>query len=213
MEFNQLLRIVGQEPVFETGLLLAGELDPDYVRRQLSGWVSSGKLWQLRRGLYAVAPPFQKNRPHPFVVANRLAPGSYISLQSALSHYHLIPEYVPTVTSVTTRRPGEWQNPLGRFSYRRIQPQLLFGYEIQTVDQNQQAYIAAAPKALLDLVYLTPGGDSLPFLESLRLQNLDQLDLDQLHQLARQSDKPKLLRSAKKIGELVAAESEVYQSL
>ncbi len=35
MEFKDLVRIVGDEPVFETSLLLAGNVDPADVRRQL----------------------------------------------------------------------------------------------------------------------------------------------------------------------------------
>jgi hypothetical protein len=31
--------------------------------------------------------------------------GSYVSLQMALSYYHLIPEHVAVVTSVTIQRP------------------------------------------------------------------------------------------------------------
>ena len=94
MKFTSLLDIVGDEPVFETGLLLAGAIDPGNVRRQLSRWTKAGHLYQLRRGLYALAPPFQKVKPHPFVVANRLMPASYVSLQSALRHYGLIPDIV-----------------------------------------------------------------------------------------------------------------------
>jgi len=70
MNFERLLRIVGDEPVFETGLLLAGEVDPRHVRRQLSRWVRAGRLYQLRRGLYALAPPYRKVKPHPFLIAN-----------------------------------------------------------------------------------------------------------------------------------------------
>jgi len=33
MEFKHLIEIVGDEPVFETGLLLAGEVGPGNVRR------------------------------------------------------------------------------------------------------------------------------------------------------------------------------------
>lgn len=73
MEFGHLLRIVEDEPVFDTGLLLAGDVDPADVRRQLSRWTTAGRLYQLRRGLYALAPPFQKVKPHPFLVANRVA--------------------------------------------------------------------------------------------------------------------------------------------
>ena len=109
MEFSHLLEIVGNDPVFETGLLLQGDVDPVDVRRQLSRWKGAGKIYQLRRRIYALAPPYQKVRPHPFLVANLLVPASYVSLQSVLAYYGMIPEYVPVTTSVTTGRPGNWQ--------------------------------------------------------------------------------------------------------
>ncbi len=37
---ERLIEIVGDEPVFETGLLLAGDVDRANVRRQLSRWTS-----------------------------------------------------------------------------------------------------------------------------------------------------------------------------
>ncbi len=121
MKFETLLSFVGDEPVFDSGLLLAGDVDPVDVRRQLSRWVSAGRLLQLRRGLYALAEPYRKTIPHPFDVANRLERGSYVSLQSALAYAHLIPEYAQTVTSVTTGRPNDRDTPVGRFLFRHIQ--------------------------------------------------------------------------------------------
>lgn len=79
MKFEALLAPVGDEPLFETALLLAGDVDPAAVHRQLSRWVKAGRLYQLRRGLCTVAPPFQRVRPHPYVVANRLVLGSYVT--------------------------------------------------------------------------------------------------------------------------------------
>jgi predicted transcriptional regulator of viral defense system len=214
MEFDELLSIVGDEPVFETGLLLAGDRSPGYVRRQLSGWVDSGRLWQLRRGLYALAPPYQQAAPHPFLVANRLVSGSYVSLQSALAYYGMIPEHVAVVTSVTTARPGEWETPLGAFLYRHIRPGLFYGYRrVELVMDHQRAFVASPAKALLDTVYLQPGGDSRDYLASLRLQNLDQLDQQELRRLADEAGKPKLLRAADAIRELAAEEGEGYEPL
>jgi predicted transcriptional regulator of viral defense system len=212
MLFEDLLSIVGQEPVFDTGILLAGDVDPNYLRRQLSEWVSTGKLWQLRRGLYALAPPYQKAKPHPFLVANRLVPGSYISLQSALAYYGLIPEFVVTITSVTIRRPGEWETPLGSYLYRHIRPELFFGYEWQQVDREQHAFLAKAEKALLDLVYLQPGGDEALYLESLRLQGFEQMDISLLQQMAMRVGKPKLLRAVQNIAVIAKAEAESFES-
>ncbi len=91
MRFEELIEIVGDEPIFETSLLLAGDVDPADVQRQLSRWTNAGRIYQLRRGLYALAPPFQKVKPHPFLVANRTVKPSHVSLQSALAHYGLIP--------------------------------------------------------------------------------------------------------------------------
>ena len=57
MKFEEAVDIVSEEPLFETGLLLAGDIDPADLRRQLSRWTRSGRIHQLRRGLYVLAPP------------------------------------------------------------------------------------------------------------------------------------------------------------
>ena len=213
MEFEKLLKIVGDEPVFETGLLLAGDVNPFHVRRQLSRWVKSGRIYQLRRGVYALAPPFQKAKPHPFLLANQLVRGSYVSLQSALAHYGLIPEYVPVVTSVTPSRPGQWNTPLGNYEFRHIKPDLLFGYQVVDVAVNQQAFVAFPEKALLDLIYLEPGADSPDYLRELRLQNLDQLDMAVLSQVAERAGNPKLKRAVRRILHLADIEHGEYETI
>jgi len=203
MEFEKLVEIVRNEPVFETGLLLAGDVDPNHIRRQLTRWTNSGRLIQLRRGLYALAPPFQRGNPHPFKVANRLVSGSYVSCQSALAHYSLIPEYTPSVVSVCTSRPRLWDTSLGTFIFRHVQRKYLFGYQLLDVLGAQQAIIAEPEKALLDLIYLTPSGDTEEFIRSLRLQNLDQLDEHALEKCAERFGKPKLQRATNNVKELI----------
>jgi len=213
MKFGQLLKIVDDEPVFETGLLLAGDVDPADVRRQLSRWAETGRLYQLRRGLYALATPFQKVKPHPFLVACRLVRGSYVSLQSGLAHYGLIPELVPVVTSVTTARPGRWDTPLGSYEFRHVKPDLLRGYRLTELSGRQRAFVASPEKALLDLIYLQPGGDSPCYLRELRLQNLDRLDLDELRRQADLAGSPKLRRAAAIVAELAHSEALEYEAL
>ena len=213
MEFAELLHIVGDEPVFETGLLLAGPVDPTDVRRQLSRWTASGRLHQLRRGLYALAPPYRKVKPHPFLVANRIVHGSYVSLQSALAHYGLIPEYVAVTTSVTTARPARRETPLGAYTFRHIKADLFYGYRRIDLGGGQHAFVASPEKALLDLVYLQPGGDGLAYLRGLRLGNSERLDLRELDRLTELADRPKLQRSAVRIAEMVREETLEYETL
>jgi predicted transcriptional regulator of viral defense system len=213
MEFARLIEIVGHEPVFETGLLLAGEVNPANVHRQLSRWTKAGQLYQLRRGLYALAPPFQKVKPHPFVVANRMVRGSYVSCQSALAHYGLIPEHVPVVISVTTGRPACWETPLGVYEFHHIKTDLLWGYRLTNLGGGQKAFVATPEKALLDLVHLQPGGDAPNYLRELRLQNLDHLDADELRRQANLAHSPKLRRAAAFVAELARSETQEYETL
>ena len=212
MEFTNLLAIVGNEPVFETELLLAGAVDPTNVRRQLSRWTKAGRLYQLRRGLYALAPPFQKVKPHPFVVANCMMRSSYVSLQSALRHYGLIPDIVPVTTSVTTGRPNQWETPLGIYVFRHIKTELFSGYRLIDLGGNQQAFVATPEKALLDLVHLQPGGDAPEYLQELRLQNLEALDLEKLQHQAELASSPKLRRAVACVMEIAQSEGE-YEML
>ena len=213
MKFEQLLEVVGDEPVFETGLLLAGDVNPRDVRRQLSRWTRAGWIYQLRRGLYALAPPFQKVKPHPFLVANRMVHGSYASCQSALAHYGLIPEHVPVVISVTTARPAHRETPLGVYDFRHVKTDLLYGYRLVEVSPGQRAFVARPEKALLDLVYLQPGGDAPGYLQELRLQNLDGLDLDTLRRQAELAHSPKLRRAATRVADLARSEALEYETL
>ncbi len=213
MRFERIQEIVGDEPLFETGLLLAGDVDPASVRRQLSRLVASGRILQLRRGLYALAPPFQKVRPHPFLVANHIVRPSYVSLQSALAYYGLIPEHVPMVTSVTTSRPGRRDTPLGAFAYRHINQDLFSGYRLEDLRGGQNAMVAAPEKALLDLLYLAPRSDRRGYLRELRLQNLDSLNLEELARLAEAAGSPKLRRAVANVSKLARMEAEEYEAL
>jgi len=195
MRFEELVEIVADEPVFETGLLLAGAVDPASLRRQLSRWTRSGRIRQLRRGLYTLAPPWERRTPHPFLVANRLVRGSYVSGLAALAFVQAIPEYVAEVTSVTPGRPHLRDTAIGRFSFRHLKPGLLFGYRQVELGGGQSAFVAEPEKALLDLIHLHPGGDDAAYLRELRL-DFDRLHLQRLEALAGICATPKLLRAA-----------------
>ncbi len=213
MEFEHLLEIIGSEPVFETALLLAGNANPANVRRQLLRWTQAGRIYQLRRGLYALAPPYQKSKPHPFLIANRMVRGSYVSLQSALAYHMLIPDVVPVTTSITTERPGQWETPLGVFKFHHVKTDLLYGYQQIAVSDNQDAFVATPEKALLDLLYLHPDADAPAYLHELRLQNLDRLDKEALLQQAEAAGSPKLQRAAAQVIALACTEEQEYEFL
>ncbi len=73
--------------------------------------------------------------------------------------------------------------------------------------------MATPEKALLDLVYLESGADDPDYLDELRLEDLEILDLEQLKQMAVDTGKPKLMRAAERIARLAAAEAEEYETV
>jgi hypothetical protein len=210
MEYEELLSRVGSEPVFETGFLLAGSGGAAAVHRQLSRWVRAGRLVQLRRGLYALAPPFRKVEPHPFLVSNRIFRGSYVSREAALAHHGLIPEAVPLVTAAGNGRPQTLETPLGAHDLRHLKPGLVRGFRTEEVARGQRAFVATPEKALLDLVYLTDGGDSRGFLMGLRLQHLETLDPLALGNAAAFFGGPKMSRAVRNLISLAREEQEDY---
>lgn len=118
---------------------------------QISLWRSKGEIEQLKRGLYLFT-----NRRSELTreeVAFLLYEPSYISLESALSGYGLIPEMVPTITAVTTRPTRNFSNGFGKFIFRTVSPKLFFGYEVKSKKCGKYLY-AHPEKALLDYFYL-----------------------------------------------------------
>ncbi len=211
MKFGDLLNTVADEPIFFTGLLLSGDVDPGDVRRQLSRWTKDGRIHRLRRGVYALAPPYAKVPAHPFLIANELVHPSYISLQSALAFWALIPETVLTTTSITTGRPGEFSTPLGVHVYRHVQRSWFHDYRRVDIGHGHFAWLASPEKALLDLFYLERGSDSRDFLRELRLELDDGIDLARLRNLAEVCGQPKVRRAAEGLIEMKEREPEALE--
>lgn len=125
---------------------------------QVNRALKVGELLKVRRGYYVLAEVFRKQPLHPFVLAQQLSPGSYVSVETALSFHGWIPEAVQSVTSMTHGgKSVQFSHEVfGRFEFRRMTVNT--GYFLQAVSrhvlQHQVALIAEPMRALLDLVYL-----------------------------------------------------------
>lgn len=198
MKLGEFIKITGNLPVIDSEILLTGASGPEAIKVQLSRWKKSGKLIQVKRGIYLLAPSYRKVNVYEPYIASLLKKPSYISLEKALEFHGLIPEAVPVYTSVTTKRPGRFVCEIGVFDYRHIKNSLFWGYKSVTVD-NQTAFIAHPEKALLDLVYLKGMKINLSYLEELRLQNVERINLNKLSEYAKKFKKPGMLSVAKTI--------------
>ena len=128
------------------------KIDDNFDRRRLNEWINKKYIKKLRRSYY-IFSDLEINESVLFSIANKIYSPSYVSLETALSYYNLIPECVYTITSVSTRKTKNIKNNLGNFSYRKIKPSLMFGYEI-IKKNNCNFKIAELEKSILDYFYL-----------------------------------------------------------
>ena len=95
--------------------------------------------------------------PEPFLIANHLRGPSYVSLESALSYWNMIPERTYEISSVTIKTSKLYKNPVGRFSYHQLKtPYYSYGIKNIEYSPKQTMLVASPEKALCDKIVVTP---------------------------------------------------------
>jgi predicted transcriptional regulator of viral defense system len=122
------------------------------LKNNLTNWLKKGYIERLKRDLYACVELVLESEIPDFYIANRLYTPSYISLETALSLYNIIPEIAAQVTSVTTKPGREFKNRHGVFIYRSCKKRAFTGYRIVSYE-GYKVLIADREKALVDFLY------------------------------------------------------------
>lgn len=124
-------------------------LADDSLMVAVSRLLKSGKITGLVKGIYAV--DVSKISWEQFAVEN-YAP-SYLSFEWALGRYDILSQKTYSLTLATSRQAKKINTPAGVIIYRRLKPELLWGY------RKEGGYLIAEPeKAFLDLAYLSLNG-------------------------------------------------------
>jgi predicted transcriptional regulator of viral defense system len=124
---------------------------------KISELLKSKELISIKRGLYITGPTTDLPSPEPFLIANHLRGPSYVSLESALSYWNMIPERAYEISSVTIKSSKLYKTPVGRFSYQHLKvPYYSYGIKSITYSPKQTILIASREKALCDKIVLTP---------------------------------------------------------
>ncbi len=162
----QAFRLVFKEyPIFS--IMEIEKLFPSFDKKNLVNWQKKNYIQKIRNSWYR----FSENALSTdllFFVSNHIYQPSYISLESALSHYGFIPEGVFKITAISTLKTQQFTTPLGVFGYQNLKRNLLFGYRILYF--NTFNYKMAEPeKAILDYLYLHPDIETEDHFYELRL--------------------------------------------
>ncbi len=196
MKYEDLVELIGSCGVFDFAMLvqLTGERRSS-LQVQLHRWSQAGKLLPLRRGMYALPERHRKRPLGGGEIANLLYAPSYLSTHWAIGYYGLIPEYVPRFTSVTGRKPAEFRNAFGVFSYRHVKQEAFFGFT--TVEMGGVGVRIAEPeKALLDLWHLEKGAWDRTRMIEMRFQGFDVVDPVRLRAYAGRFRSPRVAAAA-----------------
>ena len=127
------------------------EESENQINTQVYRMVKRGDLIGIKRGIYL----FPNADIDEFVIANRIYIPSYVSLESALNIYGILPDYASNITSITTTTTKNIKTQKNTFLYSKINRYLYFGFE-NVMDSNSGLYyqIALPEKALLDYIYI-----------------------------------------------------------
>lgn len=133
--------------------VMASELgDYSAVLAKIAALVDEGSLVRIKRGMYCLSPRISGREFDFRVISNVLYSPSYVSFETALSMYGLIPERVDESISACVKRAKRFATPLGAFSYRSV-PKNWFSIGVRTMDSGNGSFLVASPeKALGDLL-------------------------------------------------------------
>ncbi|MEO6916671.1 MAG: hypothetical protein ABI151_14470 [Chitinophagaceae bacterium] len=157
MNFQEAVQSYAEQPLTRQILL---DMLRDYKspNDKIDELVKQHMLTQIKRGLYIPGPRLNIASAEPFLIANHLYGPSYVSLDTALSYWGLIPERVFEISSISTLRSKLFNTPAGRFSYRYMPlPYYSFGIKQVALTKKQTVLMASAEKALCDKIVTTSG--------------------------------------------------------
>lgn len=154
-------------------------------------YTKEGLFVKIRSGLYMLAD-YPANH---YLIANRLYEPSYISFDTALSFYGIIPETVYSLTSATTRGTREFEVANVRFVYHKLKKDVYTGYK-PTKYLDTTILIAEPEKALADYLYFVILKRRGLYYERLNLKKIKKAKLLSYVKLFKL---PKMTKLAKKI--------------
>jgi len=157
MNFNRSLANFSGQPITHQLLI---SLLKDYKRPndKINTLKSEGVIESIKKGLYIAGPKASMSRPESGLLANHIFGPSYVSMETALSYYGLIPERVYEIASMTTKASKEFRTSAGTFTYTHLPlPYYAFGLNMVRLSEKQRAIIASPEKALCDKIISTAG--------------------------------------------------------
>lgn len=144
------------------------EVSYESAKKSIIRYVRNSYIIKAKKGLYFL----KSNPPSDFELANRLYHPSYISLDTAMSYYGIIPETIYEITSVTTRPGRQFEVADLIYSFKHIKKDCFCGYAPKNIRQAT-ILIAEPEKALADYFYFVALGKKDLSYERIKTEKVD----------------------------------------
>lgn len=160
---------------FDYNLLVQALRDYKKPRDKIRSLLRDKDIIRVKKGLYVLGKEY--NKPYnKFVLANLIYGPSYVTGQTALAFWNMIPERVELIVSMTSKRKKMFETPIGRFSYLYCPGKVFnMGVQLENSGDQKNFLIASPEKALCDITamqtHISTKKEIREFLELLRLDN------------------------------------------
>lgn len=136
---------------FDYTLLMHALREYQKPRDKVRSLIRTQDIIRIKKGIYVLGPEY--NKPYSkYVLANMVYGPSYITAQTALSYWGLIPERVELIISMTCKRKKIFETQIGDFSYLYCKKNAyITGVKLEDTGDGKKFFIASPEKALCDL--------------------------------------------------------------
>lgn len=174
---------------FDYNLLLHALGGYKKPRDKIRGLIKNKDIIRIKKGLYVLGKEY--NKPYnKYILANQIYGPSYITGQTALAFWNMIPERVELIISMTTKRKKMFETPVGRFSYLYCNNTVFnIGVNLEHAGDQKKILIASPEKAMSDIVatqtHISSEKEMKEFLKLMRLDfdDIKKLDLSLIEKI------------------------------
>ena len=169
MEKDYLLDIMRSKNTVFTASdisLLWGKSDANFVRKKIYRYIKTGKIYSIRRGIYAKDKNYNK-----YELATKIYTPSYISFETVLAKAGIIFQFygqIFTASYLTRELKIDGQT----YSFKKIKDPVLINKT--GIEEKDNYYIASPERAFLDVVYLN---------KNYYFDNLINIDWDKVYEI------------------------------
>lgn len=199
---------IGNVP-FDVAFLTSLFPECKHINEKARKLESQGRIIRLKKGMYVTDSRENNSVLCRELIANHIYGPSYVSMETALRHYGLIPERVYLIKSMTIKHSRDFENPTGNYSYQSVDKDYFpIGIRMEQEDSgasNRCTYLIASPeKALCDLINYSKNlrlrfmTDVESYLEDdirFDTESLSEFDMDILEKCAEHSRRPESIKS------------------